>query len=59
MAKTSKGEQLLASELVVLSLGLDIFSQTLREQGVRCAQVDLQMAPQLEKRLADALSKLL
>jgi hypothetical protein len=59
LAKTSKGEELLSSELVVLNLGLDIFRQALSDQKVRCAQVDLQQAPKLEKKLADALDKLL
>ena len=59
MAKTSKSEGLLNSELVVLNLGLDIFRQALTDQKVRCAQVDLTQAPKLEKRLADALDKLL
>jgi len=59
LAKTSKGEELLNAELVVLNLGLDIFRQALTDQKVRCAQVDLQQAPKLEKKLADALDKLL
>jgi len=44
---------------VVLNLGLDIFRQALESQKVRCAQVDLQQAPRLEKKLADALDRLL
>ncbi|MDG6900600.1 MAG: hypothetical protein JRM80_01365 [Nitrososphaerota archaeon] len=59
MARTSKSEQLLNSELVALNLGLDIFRQALEDQNVRCAQVDLQQAPKLEKKLADALDRLL
>ena len=59
MAKTSKGEELLNAELVVLNLGLDIFRQALTDQKVRCAQVALQQVPELEKKLADALDKLL
>lgn len=59
MAKTSKSELLLNSELVALNLGLDIFRQALQDQNVRCAQVDLQEAPKLEKKLADALDRLL
>ena len=58
MAKTRGGE-LLSSELVALNLGLDIFRQALTDQKVRCAQVDLTQAPKLEKKLADALDKLL
>lgn len=59
MAKADRSEQLLNSELQVLNLGLDIFKQALLDQGVKCAQVDLQQPPQLEKKLADALGKLL
>jgi hypothetical protein len=59
LASKSKSEQLLGSELVVLNLGLDIFRQALEDQNVKCAQVNLQQAPRLEKKLADALRKLL
>ena len=58
MPKT-KSEELLSSKLVALNLGLDIFRQGLVDQKVACAQVDLQLAPKLEKKLADALDKLL
>ena len=50
---------LLESELVVLNLGLDIFRQALEDQKVRCVQVDLTQAPKLDKKLADALDRLL
>jgi len=59
LAKASKSEELLSSELVVFNLGLDIFRQALTDQKVRCAQVDLTQAPKLEKKLADALNELL
>ncbi len=59
MARKDKAQGLLGSELVVLNLGLDIFRQALESQKVRCAQVDLQEAPRLEKKLADALDRLL
>ena len=59
MAKTSKGAELLSSELVALNVGLDIFRQALVDQKVRVAQVDLTQAPKLEKKLSDALDKLL
>ena len=58
MAET-RAEHLLASKPVALNLGLDIFKQALQDQKVKCAQVDLQQAPKLEKKLADALSELL
>jgi hypothetical protein len=50
---------LLESELVVLNLGLDIFRQALEDQKVRCVQVDLTQAPKLDKKLADALDRIL
>lgn len=59
MAKRSRSEELLSSELAALNLGLDIFRQGLVNQGVKCVQVDVQQAPALEKKLADALDKLL
>jgi hypothetical protein len=57
LARKARG--LLSSELVVLNLGLDIFRQALESQKVKCVQVDLQQAPKLEKKLADALDRLL
>lgn len=51
--------RLIGSELVVLNLGLDIFMKALESQKVKCVQVDLSQAPVLEKKLADALDRLL
>ncbi len=59
MAESHKRPAILASELVVLNVGLDIFRQALESQNVKCAQVDLAQAPKLEKKLADALDRLL
>ena len=59
MAKKAAPRTLLGSELVVLNLGLDIFRQALESQKVKCVQVDLAQAPKLEKKLADALDRLL
>jgi hypothetical protein len=59
LAKKAAAGKLLESELVVLNLGLDIFRQALESQKVRCVQVDLTQAPELEKKLADALDRLL
>jgi hypothetical protein len=59
LAKKSPRENLLASELVVLNVGLDIFREALESQNVKCAQVDLSQAPKLERKLADALDRLL
>jgi hypothetical protein len=59
LGKDDLRKRLLGSELVVLNLGLDIFMQALESQKVRCVQVDLQQAPRLERKLADALDRLL
>ena len=59
MAKKGGAHNILESELVVLNLGLDIFRQALENQKVRCVQVDLLQAPRLDKKLADALDRLL
>jgi hypothetical protein len=59
LGSKSGAKKLLNSELVVLNLGLDIFRQALENQKVQCVQVDLQMAPKLDKKLADALDRLL
>ena len=59
MARKAHPKSLLDSELVVLNLGLDIFRQALESQNVRCVQVDLTQAPKLDKKLADALDRLL
>ena len=59
MAKRTAAQNLLGSELIVLNLGLDIFREALETQKVKCVQVDLTQAPKLEKKLADALDRLL
>ena len=58
MAEARTGS-LLSADLVVLNVGLDIFREALESQKVRCAQVDLSQAPKLDKKLADALDRLL
>jgi len=55
----AKAGTLLSSDLVVLNVGLDIFREALESQKVRCAQVDLSQAPKLDRKLADALDRLL
>lgn len=59
MAESRKKLPLLGAELVVLNVGLDTFRQALEAQKVKCVQVDLMQAPILEKKLADALNRLL
>jgi hypothetical protein len=59
LVKENEARNILRSELAVLNLGLDIFRQALESQNVRCVQVDLLQAPRLDKKLADALDRLL
>jgi len=59
LAKNANAQNLMDAELVVLNLGLDIFRLALESQKVECVQVDLSQAPKLEKKLADALDRLL
>lgn len=59
MARKRPAQKLLTSDLVVLNLGLDIFRQALEDQEVACVQVDLTQAPKLDRKLADALDRLL
>jgi len=59
LARKAASGKLLGAELVVLNLGLDIFRQALESQKVKCVQVDLTQAPKLDKKLADALDRLL
>jgi len=59
LAKNANVQNLMDAELVVLNLGLDIFRLALESQKVECVQVDLSQAPKLEKKLADALDRLL
>jgi len=51
--------RLIGSELHVVNIGLDIFRQALEDQKVMCVQVDLTQAPALDKKLAEALDRLL
>lgn len=55
----SKAAGLLGAELKVVNVGLDIFYQALLQQGVDAVQVSLTPPPRLEKRLSDALDKIL
>ena len=51
--------KLFKSELRVINVGLDIFYKDLTRQGVRSIQVSWQPPPKLEKKLDEALKKLL
>lgn len=51
--------KLLASELKVINIGLEIFKDALEQQGVNVAQVSWQKPLKLEKEYEDILSKML
>jgi hypothetical protein len=51
--------KLFASELKVINLGLEIFNDALKAQGVNVVQVSWQPPPKLEKEYEDILSKML
>ena len=51
--------KLFKSELRVINVGLDIFYKDLTRQGVKSIQVSWQPPPKLEKKLGEALKKLL
>jgi len=51
--------QLFTSELKVINIGLEIFSDALKAQGVDVVQVSWQPPPKLEKEYEDILSKML
>jgi len=51
--------QLFTSELKVINIGLDIFSDALKAQGVDVVQVSWQPPLKLEKEYEDVLSKML
>lgn len=51
--------KLFSSELKVINIGLEIFSDALKVQGVSVVQVSWQLPPKLEKEYEDILSKML
>ena len=51
--------KLFSSELRVINVGLEIFDDALKAQGVSSAQVSWHSPPKLEKELEDILSKVL
>ena len=50
---------LFTSELKVINVGLELFKDELKEQGVKVAHVTWQPLPKLEKEYEDILSKIL
>ena len=50
---------LLNSELKVINVGLELFGDELKVQGVKVAHVAWQPLPKLEKEYEDILSKIL
>ena len=55
----SEPRKLFNTELKVINVGLRIFYEDLRKQGIKAVQVNYQPPPKLEKKLAEALEKLL
>lgn len=55
----SQERKLLETKPVVMNIGLDIFYESLRQQGVEAVHVKWQPPPQLEKEYQDILSKIL
>lgn len=51
--------RLFSSELKVINVGLEIFNDALKAQGVNAVQVSWQPPPKLEKEYEDILSKML
>ena len=51
--------RLFSSELRVINIGLEIFNDALKAQGVNVVQVSWQPPPKLEKEYEDILSKML
>jgi len=51
--------RLFSSELNVINIGLEIFNDALKAQGVNVVQVSWQPLPKLEKEYEDILSKVL
>ncbi len=54
-----EARKLFNTELKVVNVGLRIFYDDLKKQGVKAVHVTYQPPPKLEKRLAEALEKLL
>ena len=50
---------LFTSELKVINVGLELFKDELKEQGVKVAHVAWRPLPKLEKEYEDILSKIL
>ena len=50
--------KLFTSKLKVINIGLEIFNDALKAQGVDVVQVSWQLPPKLEKEYEDMLSKM-
>jgi hypothetical protein len=51
--------KLFSSELRVINVGLEVFNDALKAQGINVVQVSWQPPPKLEKEYEDMLSKML
>jgi len=55
----AKASKLFGSPLKVINIGLDVFYQALKDQGVEAVQVSWKPPVKLEKEYEDILSKIL
>ena len=55
----NKASKLFGSPLKVINIGLDVFYQALKDQGVEAVQVSWKPPIKLEKEYEDILSKIL
>jgi len=51
--------KLFSSELKVINIGLEIFNDALKAQGVNSVQVSWEPPPKLEKEYEDILAKMM
>lgn len=54
-----KNKDLLNSELQVINLGIDLFYNSLKRQGIKVIHVDWKPVPMLDPKLEHILSKIL
>jgi len=55
----SQARKIFDEELKVINVGLHIFYEELKRQGVKAVQVNYQPPPKLERELKDKLEELL
>ncbi len=57
--ETDKIQELFRKELKVINIGLEIFFEALKQQGIKAVQVNWQPPPKIEKEYEDILDKIL